>query len=98
MKTPSASGTDFTQGHGHDFFEWLTHDKGYARRLTNFGKIVNTAGHPQPWANSPTDRDPLKRGMPERTGAQGHGRELDEDPRRSLGRVVNTSGAYCAHR
>ena len=34
-------GTDFTQGHGFDFFEWLTHDKGYARRLTNFGKIVN---------------------------------------------------------
>lgn len=37
-------GTDFTQGHGHDFFEWLTHDKGYARRLTNFGKIVNPLG------------------------------------------------------
>ncbi|WP_407657219.1 dipeptidase [Litorivicinus lipolyticus] len=37
-------GTDFTQGHGHDFFEWLTHDKGYARRLTQFGKIVNPRG------------------------------------------------------
>ncbi|WP_419812885.1 dipeptidase [Bacterioplanoides sp.] len=37
-------GTDFTQGHGFDFFEWLTHDKGYARRLTNFGKIVNPEG------------------------------------------------------
>ncbi|MBZ9566246.1 dipeptidase [Modicisalibacter tunisiensis] len=37
-------GTDFTQGHGHDFFEWLTHDKGYARRLTNFGKIINPEG------------------------------------------------------
>ena len=37
-------GTDFTQGHGKDFFEWLTHDKGYARRLTNFGKIVNPEG------------------------------------------------------
>lgn len=37
-------GTDFTQGHGKDFFEWLTHDKGYARRLTNFGKIVNPLG------------------------------------------------------
>ena len=30
-------GTDFTQGHGEDFFEYLTHDKGYARRLTRFG-------------------------------------------------------------
>ncbi|WP_428242631.1 dipeptidase [Gynuella sp.] len=37
-------GTDFTQGHGQEFFEWLTHDKGYARRLTNFGKIVNPEG------------------------------------------------------
>ncbi|GLR67255.1 peptidase M19 [Acidocella aquatica] len=37
-------GTDFTQGYGHDFFEWLTHDKGRHRRLTNFGKIVNPEG------------------------------------------------------
>ena len=25
-------GTDFTQGHGDDFFDWLRQDKGYARR------------------------------------------------------------------
>ncbi len=37
-------GTDFTQGHDQSFFEWLTHDKGYARRLTSFGKIVNPEG------------------------------------------------------
>lgn len=37
-------GTDFTQGHDQQFFEWLTHDKGYARRLTRFGKIVNPLG------------------------------------------------------
>ena len=37
-------GTDFTQGHGHDFFEYLTHDKGYARRLTRFGEIINPKG------------------------------------------------------
>ncbi|EWG98858.1 dipeptidase [Halomonas sp. BC04] len=37
-------GTDFTQGHGSDFFEWLTHDKGYARRLTRFGEIINPEG------------------------------------------------------
>ena len=37
-------GTDFTQGHDQGFFEWLTHDKGYARRLTNFGTIVNPKG------------------------------------------------------
>jgi len=37
-------GTDFTQGHDKQFFEYLTHDKGYARRLTNFGKIINPAG------------------------------------------------------
>ncbi|OZG70112.1 peptidase M19 [Hahella sp. CCB-MM4] len=37
-------GTDFTQGHDKQFFEWLTHDKGYARRLTSFGKIINPEG------------------------------------------------------
>ena len=37
-------GTDFTQGHGQEFFEWLTHDKGYARRLTRFGEIINPEG------------------------------------------------------
>ncbi len=37
-------GTDFTQGHGEAFFEWLVHDKGHARRLTDFGELVNPAG------------------------------------------------------
>ena len=37
-------GTDFTQGQDADFFEWLTHDKGYARRLTRFGEIINPKG------------------------------------------------------
>ncbi len=32
-------GTDFTQGHGEPFFNWITHDKGYARKLTEFGEI-----------------------------------------------------------
>lgn len=37
-------GTDFTQGYGREFFEWITRDKGYARKLTEFGDIVNPAG------------------------------------------------------
>ena len=37
-------GTDFTQGYGREFFDWITHDKGYARRLTEFGEIVNPQG------------------------------------------------------
>lgn len=37
-------GTDFTQGWGKPFFDWLTHDKGRHRRLTDFGKVVNPAG------------------------------------------------------
>lgn len=37
-------GTDFTQGHERPFFEWITHDKGYGRKLTEFGDIVNPAG------------------------------------------------------
>jgi membrane dipeptidase len=32
-------GTDFTQGHGEAFFEWITRDKGDARKLTEFGEI-----------------------------------------------------------
>ena len=37
-------GTDFTQGYGQPFFDWLTHDKGRHRRLTDFGPIQNPAG------------------------------------------------------
>lgn len=37
-------GTDFTQGHDRPFFEWITHDKGYARKLTEFGEIINPEG------------------------------------------------------
>ena len=32
-------GTDFTQGYGDEFMEWITRDKGYARRLTEFGPV-----------------------------------------------------------
>jgi membrane dipeptidase len=37
-------GTDFTQGYDKEFFDWITLDKGYARRLTNFGDIINPQG------------------------------------------------------
>ncbi|MFI5015228.1 MAG: dipeptidase [Hyphomicrobiales bacterium] len=37
-------GTDFTQDQDQSFFEWLTHDKGYARRLAAFPKVVNPKG------------------------------------------------------
>ncbi len=37
-------GTDFTQGYGDEFFEWLTHDKGVNRRLTQFGPVQNPLG------------------------------------------------------
>ena len=37
-------GTDFTQGHGQEFFEWITRDKGVARKLTDFGEIKNPEG------------------------------------------------------
>ena len=37
-------GTDFTQGYGLPFFDWITHDKGHGRRLTNFGDIINPEG------------------------------------------------------
>ena len=37
-------GTDFTQGHEQGFFEWITHDKGNARKFTDFGEITNPDG------------------------------------------------------
>ena len=44
MTTSHFFGTDFTQGYGREFFDWITHDKGYARKLTEFGDIINPAG------------------------------------------------------
>jgi membrane dipeptidase len=37
-------GTDFTQGYDEEFFRWITHDKGWGRRLVDFGPIVNPQG------------------------------------------------------
>lgn len=37
-------GTDFTQGQDQAFFDWLTHDKGRYRKLTDFGTVVNPEG------------------------------------------------------
>lgn len=37
-------GTDMTQGYGQDFFDWITHDKGTGRKLTDFGEIKNPPG------------------------------------------------------
>jgi len=37
-------GTDFTQGYDEEFFNWITHDKGDGRKLTEFGAIINPEG------------------------------------------------------
>ncbi|MFG1426744.1 dipeptidase [Roseixanthobacter glucoisosaccharinicivorans] len=37
-------GTDFTQGFGKPFFDWITHDKGFGRKLTDFGAVINPEG------------------------------------------------------
>lgn len=37
-------GTDFTQGYGRPFMDWITHDKGYGRRLTDFGEVTFPEG------------------------------------------------------
>ncbi len=37
-------GSDFTQGYDKGFFDWITHDKGRYRRLTDFGTILNPEG------------------------------------------------------
>ncbi len=37
-------GTDFTQGYDAAFFDWITHDKGNGRKLTDFGTVRNPEG------------------------------------------------------
>ena len=37
-------GTDFTQGHGSDFFDWITRDKGTARKLVDVGDVYTPKG------------------------------------------------------
>jgi len=37
-------GSDFFQGYGPEFSEWLTRDKGYARLLAQLGEFKNPAG------------------------------------------------------
>jgi membrane dipeptidase len=37
-------GTDFTQDHDDEFFRWITHDKGTARKLVDFGSVINPKG------------------------------------------------------
>ncbi|NQT93274.1 MAG: membrane dipeptidase [Lentisphaerae bacterium] len=37
-------GTDFIQGHGPDFFHWITHDKGYGRKLIDVGSVYTPRG------------------------------------------------------
>lgn len=37
-------GTDFIQGHGPEFMRWITHDKGYARRLVELGAVTTPEG------------------------------------------------------
>ncbi len=54
-------GTDFTQGYGQPFFDWITHDKGFGRKLTDFGAVINpeasarsatTRTSPPPWSSA----------------------------------------------
>ena len=37
-------GTDFIQGQNADFFRWITHDKGYARKLVDVGDVYLPRG------------------------------------------------------
>ena len=39
-----AFGTDFTQGYGQEFFDWITNDKGDARSLIKFSPMPNPRG------------------------------------------------------
>ena len=64
-------GTDFTQGHGDDFMQWITHDKGYARKLTEFGPVKFPDG-----LGSIGDLPNLTQGMADAGWAEGRIRKV----------------------
>ena len=37
-------GSDFTQGYDKGFYDWISHDKGSYRKLTDFGTVMNPLG------------------------------------------------------
>lgn len=59
-------GTDFTQGYDKGFFDWITHDKGAYRKLTEFGTVLNPAGIRTIGEFPNLTRAMQSRGMPER--------------------------------
>ncbi len=53
-------GTDFTQGYGKLFLDWITQDQGRGRKLTDFGEIRNPARMDTIWGypNLPSAMQP----------------------------------------
>jgi membrane dipeptidase len=45
-------GTDFTQGYGDEFFRYISHDKGYGRKLVDFGQTTMPVDFVD-WSTSP---------------------------------------------
>ena len=80
-------GTDFTQGYSTEFFDWITHDKGRYRRLTNFGKVVNPEGIRTIGEFPNLTAAMEKRGLERDAHQEGDGRELGARIRRSLERL-----------
>lgn len=77
-------GTDFTQGHGQDFFEYLTHDKGYAAPDA-FRSDHQSAGHPYRRRVSLPHRNLAQARSSRTCGAQNHGGELGASVQRGVG-------------
>ena len=40
----SASAPTSPRDYGAEFFDWITHDKGWGRKLTDFGEVINPEG------------------------------------------------------
>ena len=66
-------GTDFTQGYGDEFFDWITHDKGSGASSIEFGDDHQPRGHAQ------------HRRIPQPDGGDGEARLAREPHRKVMG-------------
>ncbi len=90
-------GTDFTQGHGQDFFEIPDPRQGLRPPPDQLRQDHQPAGHPHRGRVPEPHRNPAQARPLRASGAQDHGRKLGKRPQGRLGRVSHrTSESFPA--
>ena len=86
-------GTDFTQDYDAEFFRWITHDKGWGRKLVDFGPIINPEGM-RTIGDFPNLTAAMeKRRLVREPHAQGDGRQLAAAAEGCLGAISGSLSA-----